>query len=394
MKLLLKIGIILCTGMMVQNAQGQSHNTNCPQCAYSKNKVKDPTKIGTADESCGCTACGEKKKKEKTAKQAEKKKRQDLLASKHKAEKEAKQKAFLAEQKRKQEEASKPKSGEVVINAQPKSMVTSKPDRKKSADTNGKFLRGADYKLYNENLEEIQRPADGDARIISRTFGTFRIDGKSIARYLHPAEIGVIQYQATSISKTCNGFHLNNWDIIDNHWQTLFNDETVNYIEHFYENWFLVGYLPCEEYKSKYTNTFHKSVKLYNVSTQKFHEIKIDAPFFLIEITPTKGLHHNGDGMSVFHNKHYLSGAYNHEDVTTTYVWGKSVKHGAFELLLDDKSGGREFWKAGFIMYVRNSESNPNKGYYIGYIMDENNKFKSFAISGDERNNYYHKPPE
>lgn len=92
----------------------QTHNVNCMRCKYSKynlEKNRAPVK-GRALNECGCVACGEKSKKEQAARQAEEKKRVDALIAKQKAEYEAKEKAFAAEQQRKREEIARKKEQE------------------------------------------------------------------------------------------------------------------------------------------------------------------------------------------------------------------------------------------------------------------------------------------
>ncbi|MGV3540266.1 MAG: cell envelope integrity protein TolA [Rufibacter sp.] len=357
-----------------------THNINCSSCAYSKNRVKDASRIGTANETCSCVPCREKRNKEKAAKQAEIKRRQDVIADKIKAEKDARDKAFAAEQKKKQEESSKAKSGELLINAQPTKAVAQKQEKKATNIGSQRFMQGSNgnWEFYNENSEKIVRPNAEKLRPIHRAYGTFRIEGKSIARYLHPAEIGVIAYFNNNPVKYCNGSGLNQWDIVDYNWKPLFNDESVHFIEHFYENWFLIGYLPCENYESGHTGRY-KSLKLYNVSSKMFIDVKTDLSYFMIDLVGTNGTYHKGDGMAIFHNPHYLTGEY-----SDTNLAGEKIKHGGCELLFDERLGGTGSWKAGFIYYVRNSSSNPNDGYHVCYLMNKDNKFTSFTITSKE----------
>ncbi|RYY96121.1 MAG: hypothetical protein EOO11_14275 [Chitinophagaceae bacterium] len=96
------------------SARAQSHTFR--QCSLNKewaNARKD-----AENNAPSCPACIDKRKKERVARQLEMKRRSDEAAAKAKIEREAREKEFAAAQKRKQEEAKKPQSGEVLINAQ------------------------------------------------------------------------------------------------------------------------------------------------------------------------------------------------------------------------------------------------------------------------------------
>lgn len=241
--------------MMVQNAQGQSHNTNCPQCVYSKNRVKDPTKMGTADESCGCAVCGEKKKKEKVAKLGEQKKRDDALAAKLRAEKDAKQKAFLAEQKRNQEEASKPKSGEVVINAQPISKTASKsaPD-KKALNIDGKTIFATGGGIYNNTHFKNEK----NEIIIDNPewIGTFTANDISFTLDA-PNNFGVVRIPDPDNKKRFL------YNLINAKGEYLLDDTNIWSMLHIRNGWFVVASKPNNYY-------------LLNIQTKK----KFSLPYY------------------------------------------------------------------------------------------------------------------
>lgn len=101
MKKLLFTTLTLVCMFILQEAKAQAHNFG--QCYLNKNWKPNT-------EGVNCPACRNKIDKEKAAVQAEQKKRAEAIWAKGKAEKEAKQKAFEAEQKRKQEEAAKIKN--------------------------------------------------------------------------------------------------------------------------------------------------------------------------------------------------------------------------------------------------------------------------------------------
>ncbi|RYD87346.1 MAG: hypothetical protein EOP50_20905 [Sphingobacteriales bacterium] len=96
------------------SARAQSHTFR--QCSLNKewaNARKD-----AENNAPSCPACIDKRKKERVARQLEMKRRSEEAAAKARIEREAREKEFAAAQKRKQEEAKKPQSGEVLINAQ------------------------------------------------------------------------------------------------------------------------------------------------------------------------------------------------------------------------------------------------------------------------------------
>lgn len=240
------------------------------------------------------------------------------------------------------------------------------------------FAGIGNYKFSDDDSKEtIVRPNAENLRPIYETYGAFRIEGKSIARYLHPAETGVIQYGNGNPGKYCNGWNLVNWDIVDYNWTPLFNDESIHYIEHFYENWFLIGYLPCEFYEKDNGKTL-KSVKLYNLSSKEFVDIKIDTPYPFVSLRETKGFYHSGDGMKVFHNRYYETGEYGNIN----------VKHGSYELLFDKEIGGREAWIAAFVIEVRNNSPNVDSDYIVYYI-DKDWNLKSFPVTAKILSSYH-----
>lgn len=369
----------------IQITQAQAHNMganyNC------KLKKRNP---GT--EGYPCEACTAIYKKEQNAKIAEDKRRFAAAQAEAEAKKAASEKVRLAKLA---EEKKNAESGKVYINAQKSTVVTNNNTQSKKTEikvnTNLRYMLGGggDWKFYcNERKEEtLIKGSNPNLKQPLRAYGTAPIEGTSIARYLHPAETGII-YQNPYTGKWCNGQYPVIYDIVDFDLNTLFNDDSVHYIEHFYENWFFIGYFPCNEY-SRNTVGHFKKLKLYNVSSKKFIEIKIDNSFESLIPKETKGRSHNGVGDLVFHNPFYISGTYK------TEIDGRLVSHGGCELLFDEMAGGNNMWKAGAIIHINKSSSTSrDNDDYMVYIIDKDSNFKSFIVSYAIYKEYWYKNNE
>jgi hypothetical protein len=388
MKRILLLLCITIYSIMTATAQAQ-HNTNCMRCKYSKNyignrKPGDAVK-GRALNECGCPACGEKAQKEHTARQAEEKRRVDETIAKDKAAAAARKKAFEEQQQKKQQEAKTAKSGEVLINRQAPATIPAEQIQK-PAPSGTRFMRGnaGSPHLYAEE-GEIMRPERDGQLPIYQAHGASPIRGTKIARYLHPEETAVIRYTSDPLN-VCNGYYQESWDIINYDWEPLFKNVDIHYIEHFYGDWFLIGYQPCEAYEREYSSIFVQALKLYNVATKKFEDINIqyDITKLGLQTGTTQALRHNGDGNAVFHNRVYMTGVYKEED------W---IKHGAYELLFDEETGGKDGWKAAVSFDVY-TPSSPKTNTRIVYLLDKNDQFKGFTYDSRTYHEYYYKPAE
>lgn len=214
----------------------QSHNTTAGSaCKYAKNRC-------TNMEGCPqCAACSTEYKKEKDAKIAEVKSRNDKIWADAKAKKDADQKAYQAKldadnAKRKEE------SGNVLINAQKTSkkedIVKPKETEVKKSSSSMKFMvSDGRFKFHDGNGVYIESN-NPNYKYPNNTFGTGKIEGTSIAFYLYPAETGIVSYNGVQ-NEYCNGQNTLYYDIVDYKLNTLFKDKSIHYIEHFYENWFL-----------------------------------------------------------------------------------------------------------------------------------------------------------
>ncbi|MGN6421480.1 MAG: hypothetical protein ACTHMC_28455 [Pseudobacter sp.] len=131
----------------VQALAAQEHNTNCMHCAYYVSKASSNPDAPRANNECGCAPCSKKKQQEKQAKQLEQKKLDEQNALRQKAEQEAKRLAFEEKKRKEREEASKPKSGELLINDQ--RAIPSQPE-----SVNPEFAKAA-AKMNKEQVEKM-----------------------------------------------------------------------------------------------------------------------------------------------------------------------------------------------------------------------------------------------
>ena len=331
-------------------------------------------------EKLSCPACEATENKEKAAKAAEDKRRNDVAVAKAKADKIA---SDLANKKKQQEIAEKNKVTEVAVTMPKNTVSKNTPSNKKTEEKTTKSSRfmSGNFTFYNDN-GEIKPGPNSPKLNIRRYIGTFKLDDKPIARYLHPAEIGVIEYGSGNVY--CNGWEPQYFDIVDYEIKPFFSDKSMHHIEHFYANWFVIGYYPCESYNESSRHNFDKftSLKLYNVVTKKFKNIEINESFSYLNLISTQySSYHHGIGHLVFHNRFYESGEYNTQSKNIS-----KMEHGSYELLIDKLAGGNNMWKAAICVRVRKSVDNYN---YTIYLMSKNNEFTSFTVDATEFNKYY-----
>jgi len=360
--------------LAVIQVKAQSHNTRPGSwCKFVKNNARDES------ESARCLACDATDKKEQAARDVENKRRSDVAKAEYEAKETVRK---LALKKEKEERDAKNKVTEVSINM-PKSTsiknTTSDKKTEQNQTKSNRFMSGSGWNYFydSESGDRINPSLDTPQFNISRAYGAVKIEGESIAQYLHPAEIGVILYNPkNSKNEYCNGWYLHNYDIVDYDIKPLFGDISIHHIEHFYENWFLIGYYPCDSYKDGSNIGWFKSLKLYNVETKKFINTEIDDTFDRLYLVPTtSGVYNKGVGDLVFHNRFFESGVYNKES--------KYKINGGYELLIDKLAGGNHMWKAAICILVKSSYD-----YYQIYLMSENNDFKSFKVDLDEFKEY------
>jgi len=331
-----------------------------------------------------CPACEAVEKKEELAKKVENKRRGDIAKAKAEADKIANE---IASKKELAEQIEKNKVTEVFVKMPKTDIVEQKIENKKTEPQilGNRFMSGGGSYFYIENddnsTSKIIPATDALALEIKKSYGTWKVKGKSVARFLHPAETGVILYE--SKAEYCNGWYIHYYDIVDFDLKPLFSDKSIHHIEHFYENWFLIGYYPCESYKGSSNIAWFKSLKLYNVKTKKFIDVNIDDTFDYLRLHDTHSLNHDGIGDLVFHNRFFESGEYNTESENFS-----DMKHGGYELLIDNLAGGNDRWKAAVCISVNKSL---NDYYYKIYMIKDNNEFEIFTVDSNEFKTYFDK---
>ena len=296
-----------------------------------------------------------------------------------------KKESIIAFKKNKEEVAKRNRVTEVSVSIPAGTVAKNNATPKKiepKATKSERFMSGGGGGNYFYNEQgKISSGPNAQPLEIDRAYGTWKLDDKPVARYLHPAETGVILYKS---SEYCNGWSLRYYDIVDHDLNPLFKDKSVHYIEHFYENWFLIGYLPCDSYVRNGEKRF-ESFKLYNVVSKKFSPLKIEEAFSSLELISTYSSYGNAVGDFVFHNRFLESGVYN----TFSKSFGdKPLENRSYELLIDKLAGGNDKWKAAACIRVSKSL---NDYYYHVYVMAEDNSFKTFKVSLDEFRSYYSK---
>lgn len=200
------------------NLSAQSKHT-FRECRLSKNWMKNT-------EGVSCPACNEKTSKEKIARAAEQKRRDAEQAKKIAAAKLARQKEFEAEKARERAEAAAAKSGEVVINASPR--TGNATTRKIAQDLSEKtIIQGpavgiAGYNYFtNENDEQI---FSNEAEW-SLAAG---IEDVSFTK-AHRKNVGIVRFSDDG-----------HWDFINVKGELLLQDQGVIFITHIGNDWFLI----------------------------------------------------------------------------------------------------------------------------------------------------------
>lgn len=230
-----------------------------------------------------CPACEKNDKKEKEAKNAEVKRRNDKIIADAKAKKDADDKAYkdkIAADKLKEG------SGNVLINAQPTStIVKSKPEKSKVEKAiykkdffynvvrnNSGSYRTLDYIYFTKNSTGFK--INGKSILDSNEFaGYFAIDSISNGENF-PPNIGIVRLHQTRTIPPGDGrkvsIEVPIFDLVDSNGVRLFNDDKITLIMHFVDDYFIIG--RGNYYHIWYDvgyGTFSDRVEIYNVTTKK-----------------------------------------------------------------------------------------------------------------------------
>ena len=250
--------IIMLTMFSLNFANAQSHNPGPnSNCKLNKNYRPNIEKIS-------CPACDLNDKKEKTAIEAEDKRRSDVIVAKAKAEKEALDKAYkdkLALDAKKAETA-----GKVFVDVKPSAAVISKKPEIKS---NLKYMINSWDCMFLDSLNQkiVQMPSSCRVSLpINRI------------SYLKPKlelfQYGFVSFNGTEVKAstgyTCNDiFYYNNIDLVDYSGKRQFNNKYINEIHHINDGWFMISIDSSDIY---YKKEHHD--QLYNIFTEKTIPLK------------------------------------------------------------------------------------------------------------------------
>jgi hypothetical protein len=373
----IKTLLIIVTLIISTVSFAQSHNTTVGStCKYAKNRC-------TNMEGCPqCAACNINDKKEKDAKAEEIKKRNEKIWADAKAKKDAEQKAYqdkLAadEVKRKAE------SGDVVINAQPNNILKPASPKKESKknDHNPNIVR-----MYGFDTNDFFRIIDSEEQIHLGKGQKIRsnniINGDYGLAFEFPPNTGIITIEKPGY---CNGYRYSNDDLVDEKLNRLLKNDSIQYIEHFYGDWFFIGYWPCEN-NGDYNGYRFNKVKFYNTKQKIFMDLQIESSLFL-KPQSTEYLYGKGRGTLVSHNDWYFKGF---SDNPRNLPFGKLFRHYGYDLFYDKISGGEDKWKAAITLFIRRSKDE-NDYYYLIYLMNEKGEIKKYNVDKTEFKTYYYK---
>lgn len=248
-KLRFTLVLLMVVGMYSQ-VYAQSHNVKALGCKYYQKSGKGAA-VNTYEV---CTVCKDKKEKEQKAKQAEDKRRHDVLVAKTKADNERKAKE-AAEKQRLQNEKNKPVNATIVMSPSTGKSTPVKTEEKKDVKMEKNYFystKGDEYFRYDESILNNYFRMVSHHRISQDIFKQysdgFTINGKKYFEGKYrvcigkntkkedefPANIGIVGFDDNRVEG-----HLN-MDIIDINGKRLFNDNQINRITHIYGSLFLI----------------------------------------------------------------------------------------------------------------------------------------------------------
>ncbi|HRA73805.1 MAG TPA: hypothetical protein PLB11_13405, partial [Flavobacterium sp.] len=370
--------IMICLFMAVSIAYSQGHQSGGKWCC--------PV-LGTRCDGVGtylCPLCEKNQKKEKEAKAAEDKRRTDAAYAKAEADKRTRE---IARKKEQQELAEKNKSTEVFV-TMPKAVSSPKnnsaknekqvvPQKVVKKPESEIFMRAMNYGegFWNaKNLDEtviLKKERDSWYRGAE---GAMFNDGCGI-QFGFPPNIGIVTFNneiqvAEPFASELNTSSYYVQDLIDRNEKRIFNSDRIASIEHFYGNWFLIGY-DVEKYF--YVSYTYASAKLYNVKTKEYVDISEKSYSNTISLSNIK---FHGRESVVAPNYRYIFNVYQAEN-NSCYTFSRLSSS---EVLMKNKLGGEEKWKAFIIVNPISSKSDINFDRYI-YYCDQNNKIIKMKIT-------------
>jgi hypothetical protein len=266
----------------------QSHNTAAGSaCKYAKNRC-------TNMEGCPqCAACTSEDKKEKDAKVAEVKKRNDKIWADAKAKKDAEQKAYQdkldadnAEAKRKSE------SGNVLINGQ-KTILTKTiiiPKKIGIANDNTIMYGAGSYDILYQTFKGF-KDEQGAILLENKDWaGTYNLCDKSLTQSCIKGNLGIVKIGDFKHYWEPNTYH---YDIVNPKGEYLFNDKSIKSIEHINDGWLLIGNFNSQN-NFLYNLDTKTKIKLENITEDPIYNraIEVYLPLFESTIKFTNHIEH------------------------------------------------------------------------------------------------------
>lgn len=379
-----KILLFLMTLLFaVMKVNAQTHNMNPGWCKYAK-KEKGQAKDESA--SAECQVCKKENEKERIARAAEDKRRTAEATARGNAKKREEDAAFKKKQAERDEKSKvtevavvMPKSSSTVNNISTNSKKQVATQKVVKNQVSGIFMRAMSYGEGFVNAKKTDENIilkDRDSRY-KETEGTFFVDGCGI-QYGFPANVGIVTLNneirvaeplATELNTSSYYVH----DLIDVNEKRTFNSDQISSIEHFYGNWFLIGY---NVNKYGYVVYSYAGAKLYNVKTKEYIDIpeKTYRNTINLDIIKFHGLER-----VVAKNYRYIYGNYQAESNSCHTFSGLSEA----EILMQKKLGGEEKWKAFIVVEPISSRSDINFDRYV-YYCDQSDKIVKMKITADE----------
>lgn len=312
-------------------------------------------------EKLSCPACEATDNKEKAAKAAEDKRRNDVVVAKAKADKIA---SDLANKKKQQEIAEKNKITEVSIimpkitpiknNASVKKTLPKKQNNTVTksilliSDKNGGFKSINNEVIIPENTYAKTKGAQYFENINKNNF---------------PKDLGIVTFsQRISVpNRQCGAGNYYVADFISSKGERHFNSDAISFIEHMQNDWFIIGldFYGTDTYYDKLG-----SAKLYNVKTKKEFQLPI----------------------SPWHNAVIINQPDSNSVTNPCYITGTYIlpikKRELREILLDNLTGGSDQWKA--YIFLQISPTRKYTEFKVVYI-NNNDEIKELSISDEDR---------
>ncbi|MDX6184083.1 hypothetical protein SGQ44_18120 [Flavobacterium sp. Fl-77] len=192
-----------------------------------------------------------------------------------------------------------------------------------------------------------------------------------------PANVGIVKLKKKAsaqepMASFFNKQEYNVFDLIDVNEKRFFNSDRIALIEHFYGNWFVIGY---DFYDGSYQNKLGQA-KLYNVKTKQFIDIA-EKDYNNVVSLGYYGFH--GITSFIIQNYRFIHGSY--QSLNTECYKLPSLSNS--EIFMEKKLGGQDKWKAFIVVDPTPSKSSRNYNRFV-YYCDANDRIIKLELTMDE----------